>query len=82
MAAVPADDPLFKSFHTITGGKDRQTNEARPIELSTLVANGTVDKAAYAALPPAPAGGLTFPSQTQSTTAENVVTQQWASVVG
>jgi len=33
LAAVPADDPLFKSFHTITSAKDRQTNEERPIEL-------------------------------------------------
>ena len=30
---MPGDDPLFKSFHTITAGKDRQTNEERPIEL-------------------------------------------------
>ena len=33
LAAIPADDPLFKSMHTITKGKDRQTNEERPIEL-------------------------------------------------
>jgi hypothetical protein len=46
------------------------------------VANGTVNKAAYAALPPAPSGTPTFPSQAQSTTAENVVTQTWSSVVG
>ena len=46
------------------------------------MADGTVNKAAYAALPPAPKGALTFPSQAQSTAAENVVTQTWASVVG
>ena len=33
LAAIPAGDPLFKSFHTITKGKDRQTHEERPIEL-------------------------------------------------
>jgi hypothetical protein len=34
-----------------------------------------VNKTAYAALPPAPAGGLTFASQAQQAAAENVVTQ-------
>ena len=33
LAPVPADDTIFKSLHTITKGKDRQTNEERPIEL-------------------------------------------------
>ena len=34
LAAVPADDPLFKSFHTITGpARTARRNEARPIEL-------------------------------------------------
>jgi hypothetical protein len=33
LAPVPADDAIFKSLHTITKGKDRQTNEERPIEL-------------------------------------------------
>ena len=52
----------------------------RPIELPTLVANGTVDKKAYAALPPAPAGAITFPSIGQQDNAEKVVAQQWPSV--
>ena len=55
---------------------------ARPILLSTLVANGTVDKGAYAELPPAPSGALTFPTQTQQAAAENVVTQDWPTQVG
>jgi len=33
LAPVPADDAIFKSLHTIVKGKDRQTNEDRPIEL-------------------------------------------------
>ncbi len=33
LAPLPADDALFKSLHTIAKGKDRQTNEERPIEL-------------------------------------------------
>jgi hypothetical protein len=36
MSAVPKEDPLFKSFHTIAGGKDRQTGEARNIELEGI----------------------------------------------
>lgn len=55
---------------------------ARPIELSTLVSNGTVNQAAYKALPPAPAGSITFPSQSQQAAAEAVVAQQWSSVIG
>jgi putative spermidine/putrescine transport system substrate-binding protein len=82
-APHPAAARLWEEYlYSVTGQNLWLQGEARPIELSTLVANGTVDKAAYAALPPAPAGGLTFPSQSQSTTAENVVTQQWSSVVG
>jgi len=55
---------------------------ARPIELSTLVSNGTVDQTAYKALPPAPSGQTTFPTQAQQAAAENVVAQQWSSVIG
>jgi putative spermidine/putrescine transport system substrate-binding protein len=82
-APHPAAARLWEEYlYSTTGQNLWLQGEARPIELSTLVANGTVDKAAYAALPPAPSATLTFPSQAQSTTAENVVTQQWASVVG
>ena len=56
--------------------------EARPIELQTLVAAGTVNQAAYKALPPAPSGSVTFPTQVQQAAAENVVAQQWSSVIG
>jgi putative spermidine/putrescine transport system substrate-binding protein len=82
-APHPAAARLWEEFLYSTEGQNLWLEgEARPIELSTLVADGTVNKAAYAALPPAPKGALTFPSQAQSTAAENVVTQQWASVVG
>jgi putative spermidine/putrescine transport system substrate-binding protein len=55
---------------------------ARPIELSALVAAGTVDKTALAALPAVPAadGGLALPTSGQLTTAQSVVAQQWPSV--
>lgn len=36
LAAVPADHGLFKSFHTIAGGRDRQTGAARKIELEGI----------------------------------------------
>jgi putative spermidine/putrescine transport system substrate-binding protein len=79
----PAAARLFEEFLYSTEGQNLWLEgEARPIELPTLVANGTVNKAAYAALPPAPSGTPTFPSEAQSTTAENVVTQTWSSVVG
>jgi hypothetical protein len=47
-----------------------------------LVKNGTANKAALAALPKAPAGTITFPSVAQTTAAENLVSQDWASAVG
>jgi putative spermidine/putrescine transport system substrate-binding protein len=82
-APHPAAARLWEEYLYSTEGQNLWLEgEARPIELSTLVANGTVNKAAYAALPPAPSGALTFPSQAQSTAAENVVTQTWSSVVG
>jgi hypothetical protein len=36
LAAVPKEHALFKSFHTITGGKDRQSGAARAIELEGI----------------------------------------------
>ena len=46
------------------------------------MSSGTVDKTAYDALPPAPSGSLSFPTQQQQAAAENVVTQNWAKEVG
>jgi putative spermidine/putrescine transport system substrate-binding protein len=82
-APDPAAARLWEEYLYSTAGQNLWLQgEARPIELSTLVANGTVDQAAYKALPPAPAGSVTFPSQSQQSTAENVVAQQWSSVIG
>jgi putative spermidine/putrescine transport system substrate-binding protein len=82
-APHPAAARLFEEYLYSTAGQNLWLQgEARPIELPTLIANGTVDKAADAALPPAPSGTPTFPTEAQSTTAENVVTQTWPSVVG
>jgi putative spermidine/putrescine transport system substrate-binding protein len=82
-APDPAAARLWEEFLYSTQGQNLWLEGgARPIELSTLVANGTVNKAAYAALPPAPAGTPSFPTQQQTTTAEDLVTQQWPSVIG
>jgi putative spermidine/putrescine transport system substrate-binding protein len=82
-APDPAASRLWEEYLYSTAGQNLWLEgEARPIELSALVAAGTVNQAAYKALPPAPSGGVTFPSQTQQATAENVVAQQWSSVIG
>jgi putative spermidine/putrescine transport system substrate-binding protein len=82
-APDPAAARLWEEYlYSTTGQNLWLQGEARPIELPTLVANGTVDQTAYKALPPAPAGSVTFPTQAQQDAAENVVAQQWSSVIG
>ena len=82
-APDPAAARLWEEYLYSTAGQNLWLQgEARPIELSTLVANGTVDETAYKALPPAPSGSVTFPTQAQQASAENVVAQQWSSVIG
>jgi putative spermidine/putrescine transport system substrate-binding protein len=82
-APHPAAARLWEEFlYSAQGQNLWLQGEARPIELPTLVSSGTVDKAAYAALPPSPSGTPTFPTDAQSTTAEGVVTQTWPSVIG
>jgi putative spermidine/putrescine transport system substrate-binding protein len=81
-APNPAAARLWEEYlYSTTGQNLWLEGSARPIELSTLVANGTVNKAALAALPPAPSGTLTFPSTAQYTKAENLVSQDWAKEV-
>ncbi len=82
-APDPAAARLWEEYlYSTTGQNLWLQGEARPIELPTLVSSGTVDQAAYKALPPAPSGNVTFPSQSQQATAENIVAQQWSSVIG
>jgi putative spermidine/putrescine transport system substrate-binding protein len=82
-APDPAAARLWEEYLYSTVGQNLWLQgEARPIELSTLVSDGTVNKTAYAALPPAPAGNITFPTQAQQAAAETVVSQQWSSVIG
>ena len=82
-APHPAAARLWEEYlYSTTGQNLWLQGEARPIELSTLVKDGTVDQTAYKALPPAPAGSVTFPTQAQQAAAENIVAQQWSSVIG
>jgi putative spermidine/putrescine transport system substrate-binding protein len=82
-APDPAAARLWEEYlYSVAGQNLWLEGEARPIELPTLISDGTVNKAALAALPAAPAGTPTFPTQQEATTAQGVVTQQWPSVVG
>jgi putative spermidine/putrescine transport system substrate-binding protein len=81
-APDPAAARLWEEYLYSTVGQNLWLEgSARPIELPTLVSSGTVNKTALAELPPAPSGTLVFPSQSQTTAAENQVAQQWASSV-
>jgi putative spermidine/putrescine transport system substrate-binding protein len=80
-APDPAAARLWEEYLYSTEGQNLFLDGGtRPIELPSLVSAGTEDKKAYAALPPAPAGGITFPSIAQQNTAQTLVTQQWPSV--
>jgi putative spermidine/putrescine transport system substrate-binding protein len=81
-APHPAAARLWEEYlYSVTGQNLWLQGFARPIELPTLVANGTVNQAAYKALPTV-SGTIPFPTQAQQAAAENVVAQQWASVIG
>ena len=78
----PAAARLWKEYlYSTTGQNLWLQGFARPIELPTLVKDGTVDKKAYQALPAAPKGELTFPTNEQLTNAQQVLSQQWLSAV-
>ena len=82
-APDPAAARLWEEYlYSATGQNLWLEGEARPIELPTLVSDGTVNETAYKALPPAPPGTVTFPTQAQQAAAEAVVAQQWSSVIG
>jgi putative spermidine/putrescine transport system substrate-binding protein len=81
-APDPAAARLWEEYlYSVTGQNLWLEGKARPVELPTMISNGTVNKTANAALPVAPAN-VSFPSQAQESAAETVVAQQWASKVG
>ncbi len=83
-AANPAAARLWEEYlYSVTGQNLWLQGAARPIEMSALIANGTIDKPAEAALPSVPGSGkLSLPTEAQQTAAQTVVTQQWPSVTG
>ena len=82
-APDPAAARLCEEYlYSTTGQNLWLQGSARPIELATMVKDGTANKAAVAALPKAPSSTITFPSVAQTTAAENLVSQDWASAIG
>jgi putative spermidine/putrescine transport system substrate-binding protein len=82
-APDPAAARLWEEYlYSVTGQNLWLQGKARPVELPTMIANGTADKAANAALPPAPSSPLQFPTQAQESAAESLVAKQWATKVG
>lgn len=82
-APDPAAARLWEEYlYSTTGQNLWLQGSARPIELATLVKEGTANKTALAALPKAPSSTITFPSVAQTTAAENLVSQDWASAIG
>jgi putative spermidine/putrescine transport system substrate-binding protein len=82
-APHPAAARLWEEYLYSVEGQNLWLNgSARPILLPTMVKDGTVDAAANAKLPPAPAGDPTYPSDAQQTAAKTIVSQQWATAVG
>jgi putative spermidine/putrescine transport system substrate-binding protein len=82
-APDPAAARLWEEYlYSVTGQNLFLQGQARPIELAAMTSAGTVNKTWLAALPPAPAGGLTLPTQTQVTAADATVDANWAAAVG
>jgi putative spermidine/putrescine transport system substrate-binding protein len=84
-APDPAAARLWEEFLYSTQGQNLfLEGSTRPIELSSMVSAGTVNQAAYTALPSVPGSSstLVLPTSAEFTTAGNVVAQQWPSVSG
>jgi putative spermidine/putrescine transport system substrate-binding protein len=82
-APHPAAARLWEEYLYSTEGQNLWLQgQARPIELTSLVQNGSVDQAALSKLPPAPSGGLQLATQDQLTAAKAVVAQKWAAALG
>jgi putative spermidine/putrescine transport system substrate-binding protein len=82
-APHPAAARLWEEYlYSVEGQNLWLQGKARPIELDTLVKDGSVDKTALAALPPAPSAAITFASIDQQTKAKALVAQKWATTVG
>jgi putative spermidine/putrescine transport system substrate-binding protein len=83
-AAHPAAARLWEEYlYSVEGQNLWLEGAARPIEMSSLISAGTINKTAQAALPAVPGSGtLQLPTSAEQTTAQNVVAQQWPTVSG
>ena len=83
-APDPAAARLWEEYLYSSEGQNLfLAGSTRPIELSTLVTDGTVNKTAYAALPAVPGGSTPLPATiAQQTAAGTVLAQQWTNVTG
>jgi len=82
-APHPAAARLWEEFlYSAQGQNLWLEGKARPIELPTLVKDGTVDEAAYRALPPVPKGTVHIATAAQMTAAESVLAKEWSVKVG
>jgi putative spermidine/putrescine transport system substrate-binding protein len=83
-AAHPAAARLWEEYlYSAEGQNLWLEGAARPIEMSSLISAGTINKTAQAALPAVPGSGtLQLPTSAEQTTAQNVVAQQWPTVSG
>jgi len=82
-APHPAAARLWQEYlYSVDGQNGWLNGSARPIQLDTLVKAGTVDKAALAKLPQAPAGEVKYPTDDQQNAAKAIVSQQWAAATG
>ena len=81
-APDPAAARLWEEYlYSTTGQNLWLQGEARPIELPTMIKNGTVNHKWLAALPAAPST-VQLPTPAQTNTAEQVVAADWASAIG
>ena len=81
-APHPAAARLWEEYlYSVTGQNLFLQGNARPIELPTMINDGTADKTWLAELPAAPKGAVTFPTLAELTTAKAVVAADWASEI-
>jgi putative spermidine/putrescine transport system substrate-binding protein len=81
-APHPAAARLWEEYlYSVTGQNLFLQGNARPIELPTMIKDGTVNKTWLAELPAAPKGAVTFPTLAELTTAKAVVAADWASEI-
>jgi putative spermidine/putrescine transport system substrate-binding protein len=81
-APDPAAARLWEEYlYSVAGQNLWLQGAARPIEMSSLISAGTIDKTAQAALPAVPGSGvLNLPTGAEQTTAATVLAQQWPGI--